>query len=285
MRIIGMSDYQIKTMTKEEFQTAIEWAVSEGWNPGLHDIDCFYKTDPNGFFAGLLDDNIIAVGSAVRYDQQFAFCGFYIVQEAYRGQGFGLKLTKERLKYVGDRNAGLDGVVGMLSKYERLGYRTAHHNIRFQSHTHFNLPRPKEIKALMDVPFENIQAFDRRHFPAQRDQFLKCWLNQPAGLSLGYFNDKQLRGYGVIRPCIEGFKIGPLFAETESIASELFYQLANHANGENYYLDVPDNNPYALKLIKEHPFEEVFETARMYLKDEPNLEKTNIYGITSFELG
>ncbi len=36
---------------------AIQLAAKEGWNPGLHDAECFYRTDPDGFFIGLLDEN------------------------------------------------------------------------------------------------------------------------------------------------------------------------------------------------------------------------------------
>ncbi|QDP72315.1 hypothetical protein FOG18_06970 [Legionella israelensis] len=60
-------NYKIERMSKEEVEMVIHWAASEGWNPGLHDADCFYQTDPSGFFAGKLDGEIIAVGSAVVY--------------------------------------------------------------------------------------------------------------------------------------------------------------------------------------------------------------------------
>ncbi|HLA33082.1 MAG TPA: GNAT family N-acetyltransferase, partial [Pseudomonas sp.] len=29
-------------MTRAEVDLAIDWAAAEGWNPGLHDADCFY---------------------------------------------------------------------------------------------------------------------------------------------------------------------------------------------------------------------------------------------------
>lgn len=37
-------------MTQKELDFTIELAASEGWNPGLHDSDCFYAADNNGFF-------------------------------------------------------------------------------------------------------------------------------------------------------------------------------------------------------------------------------------------
>lgn len=279
-------NYTIEQMSKDEIKLALDWALKEGWNPGLHDADCFYQVDPNGFFAGKLDGNIIAMGSAVIYDESFAFCGFYIVAEDYRGQGYGLELTKQRLKYIGERNAGIDGVTKMLDKYAQLGYQLAHNNARY-SGTIVNpiVKINQAILPLSEINFDLLANYDRKHFPASRTAFLKCWINQPEGVSLGYIKDGELCGYGVIRLCHHGYKIAPLFADNAIIANELFLNLAKHAQGQTIYLDIPENNPNAIDLVKRYYLEKVFETARMYLKAEPQLPIEHIYGITSFELG
>ena len=278
--------YVISRMTKEEMPLAIAWARVEGWNPGLHDEQCFYQADPCGFFVGKLDGKIIAIGSAVIYDDYFAFCGFYIVDPAYRGQGYGLALTEERLKYIGSRNAGIDGVVPMLDKYKRLGYKLAYSNARYCGRKlSVALSKNQSILPLSKVTFAQLSDYDRRHFPAKRDKFLHCWINQVGGHGLGYVEHGKLLGYGVIRPCYEGFKIGPLFADTPSIANELFVQLANHAHNQCIYLDIPESNLHAIDLVKRHKLEKIFATARMYLKESPQVLIDEIYGITSFELG
>ena len=66
---------------------AIELAAAEGWNPGIHDANCFYCTDPDGFFIGLLNGRIIGCISAVSYDGVFGFLGLYIIVPEYRGRG------------------------------------------------------------------------------------------------------------------------------------------------------------------------------------------------------
>ncbi|GGI87988.1 GNAT family N-acetyltransferase [Legionella impletisoli] len=280
------SIYVIETMNKKEVQVAVDWARNEGWNPGLHDADCFFQTDCHGFFAGKLDGQIIAVGSAVLYDDQYAFCGFYIVDKSYRGKGYGLELTKHRLAYVGNRNAGIDGVMNMLDKYARLGYKLAHNNARYQGSLNSAVSSiPVNLVSIDKIPFDELLAYDRRHFPAFRPSFLKCWLHQEGGKGLAWLNHQTIAGYGFIRPCQKGFKIGPLFADTPSIAEELFIHLAAHAKRKPFYLDIPENNPEAKALVSRHHLEKVFETARMYLKGEPNIEHNHVYGITSFELG
>ena len=279
-------NFIISRMHKNEVPVAIAWAKQEGWNPGLHDNECFYTTDPHGFFAGKLDGKIISIGTAVVYDDQFAFCGFFIVDPAYRGQGYGLALTKALLAYIGERNAGLDGVIPMLEKYTKTGYKLAYNNARYcGSSLYPKISKNKAIVPLSEISFNELINYDRRHFPAKRKTFLKCWINQKGSKSIGYIDKKDLVGYGVIRPCYEGFKIGPLFADNPTIANELFMHLVEHAKGQSIYLDIPICNPDAVDLIQRYQMKKVFETARMYLKTAPQVALNEVYGITSFELG
>jgi len=62
-------------MAKDELSIAIDWAASEGWNPGLHDAESFYETDPNGFFIGEIKRKPISTLSAVKYGKTFGFMG------------------------------------------------------------------------------------------------------------------------------------------------------------------------------------------------------------------
>lgn len=278
--------YIISTMKKDEIPLAIHWAKQEGWNPGLYDAECFFKADPKGFLKGTLNGKIIAIGSAVNYDDNFAFCGFYIVDKDYRGKNYGIQLTYERLQHVGNRNAGIDGVVNMLDKYARLGYKTAHYNARYSGYLdNLNVSNSNKIVLLKELDFNYIRQYDREHFPAYRDQFLQCWINQPESLSIGFWQDKQLKGFGTIRKCYEGYKIAPLFADTPEIANSLFESLAKFAKKELIIIDIPENNEDAINLVQKYNLNKTFSTARMYLKGEPQIKLNEIYGITSFELG
>jgi GNAT superfamily N-acetyltransferase len=275
--------YVVSRMTKEEIPIAIEWAAKVGWNPGRHDAECFYQADPKGFFAGKLNGKIIAIGAAVIYDDTFAFCGLYMVDERYRGKGYGLALTKERLAYIGKRNAGLDGVTNMLDKYARLGYKVAHNNARYSGEPHLVIKKNDCLISITHINFDELIAYDRNHFPAARTAFLRCWITRGEGI--GYVQNGKLCGYGVIRECQQGFKIGPLFADSPAIANELFIHLAARAQGQPIHLDIPENNLHAHDLVKRYQLKKVFETARMYLKSSPQLPMEEIYGITTFELG
>ncbi len=276
--------FHIRRMRPEELQTAIDWAAIEGWNPGLHDSETFYQADPDGFFIGELQGQVIAVGSAVNYDDQFAFCGLYIVHPEYRGQGYGLKLTQARLNYVAERNAGIDGVLENISIYERIGYRLAYQNSRYQSLAKA-YREDQAIVPVNEVDFNELQSYDRCCFPAARTGFLEAWVNQADASALAYVHDGRLLGYGVRRQCMEGHKIGPLFANNYAIADALFKALQAPVNGQSVFLDITNVNPAAFRLVTNHEMQEVFSTGRMYLKGQPDLDDEKIFGITTFELG
>jgi GNAT superfamily N-acetyltransferase len=280
-----MENFHIRKMNPSDVQLAVDWAADEGWNPGLHDAELFYSADLDGFFAGEIDGRIVAVGSAVCYDANYAFCGLYIVDPQYRGHGLGLELTKARLQYCADRNIGIDGVLENVEIYKRVGYQPHYMNHRFQIKASAQEFDNKHISVITQDHMDEIFKYDRQCFPANRDTFLKKWTLQSQGLALAFFKDKKLQGFAVRRKCLEGYKVGPLFADDPNVAQALFKALQKGIEGELLILDVPENNPAAMALATQYNMEEVFATMRMYQKGLPEIDHSKVYGITTFELG
>jgi len=271
-------------MSQSDLDVAIEWASSEGWNPGLNDAETFYHADPSGFFAGFVSGVPAACISSVAYDSSFGFLGLYIVKPEYRGRGFGIKIWEKALEYLGDRNIGLDGVIARQKDYEKYGFKFAYRNLRFAGS--FTCPtRSKNLVDLKNLETSKIAEYDIQMFPARRDNFISRWVKQKGSKALGYLADGKLVGYGVLRPCLIGFKIGPLFADNREIAQELLSGLASHAGKERIFIDVPEPNQQAIDLVKGNSMEKIFETARMYNKSIPALPLNRIYGVTTLELG
>jgi hypothetical protein len=234
---------------------------------------------------GVLGGRVVGRASAVVYDDRFAFCGLYIVEPEFRGSGYGMAITEARLRHVGSRNAGLDGVTSMVEKYARLGYRAAHRSIRYAFTPRKRVePRPEIINA-SDAPFEALVDYDARHFPARRATFLSHWIAQPGAAALAVVEGGAIGGYGVIRPCRTGYKIGPLFAEDDRAADALFSALCNQGLGGPVYMDVPEPNRAGLSLTGRYHMTPEFECVRMYLRGDPGLPLDRIYGITAFETG
>ncbi|MEO0456808.1 MAG: GNAT family N-acetyltransferase [Cyanobacteria bacterium P01_A01_bin.114] len=281
------ANYAIKTMTRRELDLVIGWAAAEGWNPGLHDADCFYAADPNGFLVGVLNGEPIASLSAVKYGKSFGFIGFYIVKPDFRGMGYGLKLWQAGLKSLQSRNIGLDGVVAQQENYIKSGFNLAYRNIRYEGHGDGIVAEtPDYLVPLSLLPIETIIEYDRPFFPDDRSQFLSCWVAQPGSDAIALMHYGSLAGYGVLRPCRTGHKIGPLFADRPQFAETLFLALkAKVPAGMPFYLDVPETNLHAVELANRYQMNSMFETARMYTQDQPDLSLARTFGVTTFELG
>lgn len=278
--------YKIRNMTRDELDIPIDWADKEGWNPGLYDRDCFYNTDPGGFFMGFLNNEPISCISAVKYNANFGFLGLYIVKKEFRSKGYGIKIWKEALKHLKGRNIGLDGVVAQQENYKKSGFKFAYNNARYEFRSRKFIINNYSIVPASSVSFEQLHTFDRQFVPADRKVFLSYWIKQPESTALASIKNKKIQGYGMIRKCRRGYKIGPLFAQRFEIADRLFQSLVNNiAKNSPIYLDIPEINPSAITLIKKYDMQKVFSTARMYTQDPPQLPIEQIYGVTTFELG
>jgi hypothetical protein len=132
---------------------------------------------------------------------------------------------------------------------------------------------------------QDVVKYDQAFFPENRDAFLRCWLDSKRRTGVAIVDDGSVRGYGVIRSCRTGFKLGPLFADTEEWADLLFRALTSRADGEPIFLDCPEPNELAAQLATRYGLSPVFETARMYRGASPDLPLRRMYGITTFELG
>ncbi len=277
--------FRIQNMDLNDAKTAVTWAEKEGWNPGLNDSQVFFETDPQGFFAGYLDHELIAVGSAVFYGEQYSFLGLYIVKPEYRDHGYGMQMTDVLLDRAKNRTAGIDGVVSMAPKYEKLGFIPFYKQTRFERNGHFPSVSTSELLLNTHIPFAQLVQFDRKFFPADRSLFLKKWISQDNAHTIAYMDNGVIQGYGVIRKCVQGYKIGPLFADKQEIADTLFNALCSHARAGPVYLDIPDPQQRARELADTYNMTPKFEVIRMYRNGAPDVGIEGVYGVTSFELG
>jgi hypothetical protein len=218
-----------------------------------------------------VDGEPVACISAVAYGDAFGFIGLYIVSPGFRGRALGIRLWNAGVAYLGERNIGLDGVVDQQANYARSGFQLAYRNVRYEGIARADAlaPAPAGIVEISAVPFSQLADYDRQMFCAPREAFLRAWLDQPEGAALIALENGRVRGYGVLRACRNGYKIGPLFADDARIADDLYRALVARVPGATVFLDVPEPNSEAVALAARHGMSSVFETARMYTKTAP----------------
>ena len=263
---------------------AIEWAAAEGWNPGLDDEQRFVAADPDAFIAHGEDGELVGTVSCALYGPDYAFIGFYIVRSDRRGRGIGTELFDRALARAGDRAIGLDGVLEQQPVYASLGFELAHRNERWRGMGGGSAP--DGLVPVADLAFDDLVGYDTEIFGAAREAFLRAWIDREPGRALAYTDGGRIRGYAVLRPCREGAKVGPLFADDPVVAAELLVGMrAAAGDGMPLFLDVPHANPAAVEIAAASLDGPVFETARMYRNGRPPEDIARVFGVTTFELG
>ena len=270
-------------------QTLVSWAAAEGWNPGPYDAEVFWATDPEGFYGCFEGDELIGGGSIVSYGGKFGFMGFFIVQPEYRGQGIGEKLWYKRrdilLARLDESAAiGMDGVVAMQPFYAKGGFEVAFRDERYER-VGEAITYSDKVSPITEDDTDAILAYDAACFGLPRPQFMGPWMQMPGNKMFKYTEAERLKGFAIVRKTQTGYKVCPLFADSGTVAEELYRACLDAVAGEPLYLDIPVTNTEAVNLVKKYNGTYVFECARMYYGKPPVVDVNRVFGITSFELG
>lgn len=270
----------IRTLTFAEVETLVSWAAAEGWNPGPGDAVAFHAADPDGFLGAFVDGEMAAGISGVAYGERFGFIGLYIARPAWRGRGLGRAVWDAAMARLDGRTVGLDGVPEQQANYRSMGFVPAYETVRL---TGTPPPDPSGLAVTDAVSAGAIAALDALCFPAPRDAFLARWIAPPR-IVRAVAGPSGLRGYGAIRPCHDGHKIGPLFADSIEVARALLAALADAVGGP-VQLDAPLLHPAFTDSLLAAGMVPGFSTARMYKGPPPAIDMTRVFGITTLELG
>ncbi|AKP50847.1 GNAT family N-acetyltransferase [Cyclobacterium amurskyense] len=287
--MVNIDQLQFKKLDFEGLKTLLKWAEEEGWNPGPNDADAYWSTDPEGFYGYFHNADLIAGGSIVSYNMEFGFMGFFIVKPAYRSFGIGRKLWYQRRDALLSRlnkgsSIGMDGVLALQPFYQKGGFKIAFRDIRYEKEG-MAFKIDKNISQIVEEDISSILAYDKQCFGFSRPQFIIPWLKLPDIKTFKYIENGQIKGFSIVRKANTGYKICPLFADSEFIAEELYKACLNSVIGKPLYIDIPIINQGALNLIEAFDAKYIFECARMYYGKSPNMRIDKVYGLTTFELG
>ena len=274
----------VRHLAGDDVPLMLEWAAAEGWNPGLRDAETFHAADPGGFLASLAQGEPAAVISLVRFGDALAFLGLYICRPDLRGQGYGWRVWEAAMELAGQRTIGLDGVPEQQANYVRSGFGLAWQNARYSGAGGESMPAG--LIPLDAVPLASLVALDREVGGVDREKFLRAWVNQPGAIGFAAVGDDgQLRGWGLVRPCRRGWKIGPLLANDAETGVRLLDGLRSVVGNDEISLDLPMPNQAAVAAATGRSMAPSFSTARMYRGTPPVVDLDRLWGVASFELG
>tara|TARA_Y100001968_G_scaffold327647_1_gene373112 strand:+ start:729 stop:1619 length:891 start_codon:yes stop_codon:yes gene_type:complete len=294
------SAFYIRPVSKEEVPLLTKWARDESFAPGIGDVDIYRNTDKQGVWVGCLNDIPIGCIAGIRYNRNYGFIGLFIVLEEFRGNGYGLKLWKHALKYLSSIPLiGLEAATDRIDDYKKWGFKISSMTTRWKwdsSHEFLvnKLYPDMEIEGYKiisgkSVSSNDVQLYDASKENSPRPHFLADWLEHKMG-SVGVLVDNNYfcHGFGRIRPCLlqtgQGWRIGPLLADTPPLAELLLRTLVSKYSG-SILIDTPGLNPYARYLLESLGFKEISRTYRMYKGNETPVSLNQVYGLACLELG
>lgn len=289
----SMQNLEIRRMSFEELKLVMDWAKNEGWNPGKYDYVGYYDQNPEGFLLLSLNDQPIGSISIVKHRTNFAFIGLFIIVPEFRGKGYGTHLWNHALNELKTFSCiGLYSVPQQKTRYNSSGFLTQfsvkRREIKELPSTQSN---NNELEAINQGNLNLLSNYDQDIWGSSRAPFFSALIQKTEGYH-GFISfdetTREVNGYGIARPCQEGYRVS-LYAKSFETAQELASHLLSQLNpGTKVIFDIPDRNPFSnafseyfhLKLIESACTEAMFKGERS--ADESS---KNCYGLLSQELG
>jgi GNAT superfamily N-acetyltransferase len=271
---------------REEWCEVEEWMSAAGWDSGYGDAAAVQNLDPRCLVIGMLDDRPVAGVSLLRVSREFAFAGSLIVRPEVRELGFGRALWNISLPHAGSRVIGIEAPHEMAKACREAGFTEAYDTIGYQGRAAAR-PRPVDagVRGIEPRDRSAVTGLDALCSPFARREVLTAWLAADAARTLVYEQGDQVTGFGVIRPCRTGYRIGPLIACDEHAALALFDALAALCPGELINMSAPEPNRAATDLARARDLAEQIRTTRMYSAPIRPAAVTRCYSTTSLSYG
>ncbi|MFK7993684.1 MAG: GNAT family N-acetyltransferase [Granulosicoccus sp.] len=294
--IIKTTDSVVNTRvaTLEDVELLLRWAGDEGWNPGLDDARLFYAADATGFLVTTIDEKIVAGISLVKYTSAQAFLGLYLCLPGYRGKGYGMATWSRALDAIEKHTVGLDGVADQQDNYRQSGFVYCFGNRRFQGVLAIQDDHPLLSGAAGEVSVAEATAnnvgaiidYDADVGGFERIRFFQAWM-QACDSRSAFIALQAGRVVGVIglRKCLEGYKVGPWLADSQSIATQLLHASSAVTKNQTVMIDIPEVNVLSIQIAESLSLQPVFDTARMYKGEGPVIDERRLFGVATLELG
>lgn len=242
---------------------------------------------PGSFWAGVLNDEIIASIAATPYSEKLGYLSFYLVKPEFRQKGYGLPLWNKALQQLESRNIILDAMPSQIGIYQQLGFKTQYSFCSYHYDSGVMKMPSQESLILIESGeiLEKVLIYDQSFFPADRRKYMRYWLSQTNAVGFAWQEGNKIVGYGLIRKAQTGFRIGPLYANSVHIASVLLQALLAQAKDDKVSISMPEDTRMTQKITSEFNLRSGTRLQRMYSKRPIDLPIEHILGITNFTFG
>lgn len=275
---------EIRIMTDNDFDFAVELTERERWFHQRRDFQRLTAFEPQGCFVAWENDDRIGMVCSTS-QQTFAFLSCLIVREGHRGKRIGETLMRRAIDHQQSRGAEtieLDGVILALPLYRRLGFRDKYLSLRFRRPPDVDSSAPVASGAPMTL--DAVIDYDCRKTGLNRSHILSRFFSEFAN-SLFAVQADSSAGYAFVRPrANDTMSIGPLVADSPSAADNILSSIINAWGHKTLTIGVPEVNRESAALMLRHGFLYIQPSLRMYFGKQLSYERS-VFAILSAEKG
>ncbi|HTP65729.1 MAG TPA: GNAT family N-acetyltransferase [Geobacteraceae bacterium] len=256
----------------EDVNAFLALAAEEHWICSRWELDFLLRQFPQGCMAARLDEGPIAFITSVKYGSS-GWIGNLVVRGDRRGNGIGSALmerTLQTLMDAGTRTIWLTASEKGRPIYERLGFRAIDRIGRW-----YGIGDSGGIDEPGDYSMAGILAVDWAGWGDMRDSIIA------ESIEVGMLMARD-GGFLICQPGTGGMQVGPWGSTCRETASLLLDTARSRAGADMpLYLDVPESNDDATRLLRSRGFSERGGSLLMYLGERPVYGSRRIYALAS----
>jgi GNAT superfamily N-acetyltransferase len=275
---------EIRHLTEADLAFANSVREIAGWNQTPRDWRRFISLEPEGCFLAEIDGPPAGTATTTCYGTDLAWIGMVLVHPDFRRRGVGTALLEHCIRHLretrGIRCVKLDATPQGQPLYEKLGFQAEWVLRRWCR------PGGEEDAGMVGrggagTLEEEHFRLDREVFGADRRRLLESL--SEGGMAKTTTDD----GFGLMRKGARANYIGPVSAENDAAGREILEGLIDLAPAERMiFIDLPDANASATKLLKSRGFEPIRVLTRMFLgENEAAGDPLRMFGIAEPGLG
>jgi GNAT superfamily N-acetyltransferase len=261
----------LRPFTAAHIDSFLQLAAAEDWITDRRELEFLTRCFPQGCLVGTVDAEPVAFITAMRYAAS-AWIGNLLVTPGYRRQGLARALMAtvlQRLESNGCATVWLTASSDGAHLYQTLGF------VQIDTVQRWRLSGTLTAELPCAVDLENAVVLDRLGWGDSRTN-LFAGMQNCAGWLLG--KDGFLR----CLPVGAGLQLGPWGALTGRCAAKLLEQTMKKVKGEGeIFLDAPQRNPAASRLLQSHGFTRSGGTLLMYRGRIPEYKPEYVYALAS----
>ena len=235
---------------KEELAILMQEEASlEGWLYSAEDVDFYFNYFGQDIIAIKLDRELagcVILHKSQGYVGKKPICsaGFLLVKKQYRGQQVvGSYLWSNFIR--NDHFICFHSVLRAIHLYQRLGFKKTSlvnlfytldvNDVQKDSWQFLHEHIDAEIISISDSNITEFMRYNQQLFAKDNGigfcDFLNHWQQRPDAITMAYFEQGIIKGYGVLTCCNEQtcYRLSPLYADSPDIAISLLKALVFHA--------------------------------------------------------